>query len=341
MHLGGWDDIPVGLTRELNVDGLRTPGFTQNGDNGFWGGFAATPGASGDVDLRLHAASTGAQNGFDILLETSNQPGSATEILLFDLDGALPPDVAYDVGMERVSGDSGYTAHATESIYLTDTTPFGQVFGPLVLGAGEIMGLYEFPTSDVGGPDVALSIILENDAGGADLGLAVFGRTDGTGFYTLAEALPGGLADDNGVGENERVDLVLPVDSFFGVVVYKTNGTETAKTAEYKLRFFDPALSAVGDAPALVARIDNYPNPFNPQTSIDFTLERAGRAEVRIYDVHGKLVRTLEDGELAAGKHTRVWQGRDNGGRQVASGVYMARFVHPDGVSLRRMVLLK
>jgi len=57
--------------------------------------------------------------------------------------------------------------------------------------------------------------------------------------------------------------------------------------------------------------------------------------------VHGKRVRTLEDSQLAAGKHTRVWQGRDNGGRQVASGVYMARFVHPDGVSLRRMVLLK
>jgi hypothetical protein len=103
---------------------------------------------------------------------------------------------------------------------------------------------------------------LENDARGADLGLAVFGLTDPTGFYTLAEALPGGFADDNGFGQGEKVDLVLPAD--------------------YRLRFFDPALSDVADTPALVARIDNYPNPFNPQTSIDFTLERAGRAEVRI-----------------------------------------------------------
>ncbi len=125
------------------------------------------------------------------------------------------------------------------------------------------------------------------------------------------------------------------------VAVFKTNGDETAKTAEYNLRFTNLAVVPVPDAAPLVAGIANYPNPFNPQTKLEFVLEKPGRATVRIYDVQGRLVRTVVDRDLAAGRHTRDWRGTDDSGNTVASGVYLALYEYPGGAARQRMVLLK
>jgi Metallo-peptidase family M12B Reprolysin-like/FlgD Ig-like domain len=341
--LGGWDDIPAGLTRELNVDGLRTPAFVVSGDNGYLGGWAATPNPGSDIDLRVHAASTGAQDGFSTLLETSGQAGNATEFVLFDLDGPLPGGVAYDIGAERVSGNTGYQAHATESVYLNYNAGGapGQDFGPFTLGSGELLGLFEFSTFNEGGLDVPIYISLNNLSGGADLALSVFGRTDASGFISPPEVVTSGFADNGGDGSDESVELTLPGGQYWAIAVYKTNGEETGKTVDFSLRLAQNALVDVPDGKPLVASIANYPNPFNPQTKIEFTLEKPGKASVRIYDVQGRLVRTLVDEDLAAGHHSRDWTGKDKNGSVVASGVYLALFEYPGGAARQRMVLLK
>lgn len=76
---------------------------------------------------------------------------------------------------------------------------------------------------------------------------------------------------------------------------------------------------------ALTARLQAAPNPFNPQTEIRFTLPVAGHAEVAIYDIRGRLVAPLLAGELTAGEHAIIWNGRDRQGRAQPSGVYVAR----------------
>jgi hypothetical protein len=93
-----------------------------------------------------------------------------------------------------------------------------------------------------------------------------------------------------------------------------------------------PSAAAEGEADEesglprpLVASLRAVPNPFNPQTEVRFTLPRGGRAVVSVYDIRGRLVRRLHEGELAAGEHTAVWDGRDRQGRQQPSGVYVAR----------------
>jgi hypothetical protein len=75
----------------------------------------------------------------------------------------------------------------------------------------------------------------------------------------------------------------------------------------------------------LVASLRAVPNPFNPQTEVRFTLPRDGQATVSVYDIRGRLVKRLHAGELAAGEHTVAWDGRNRGGRQQPSGVYVAR----------------
>lgn len=105
--------------------------------------------------------------------------------------------------------------------------------------------------------------------------------------------------------------------------------------------WFAPRVAPASDVPA-VARLDaNYPNPFNPTTRIAFSLKTAGKVKLEVFDARGRLVRTLVDGQLDADQHVVTWHGRDEGGRQVASGVYLYRLTAPGFQDSRRMVLMK
>ncbi|MHB8079386.1 MAG: FlgD immunoglobulin-like domain containing protein [Candidatus Krumholzibacteriia bacterium] len=83
------------------------------------------------------------------------------------------------------------------------------------------------------------------------------------------------------------------------------------------------------------------PNPFNPGTTIRFNLPMAGQARLAVYDVAGRLVRVLVDGELPAGGHETAWDGRDSAGRALASGSYLARLEAGGKVEVARMGLVR
>jgi len=83
------------------------------------------------------------------------------------------------------------------------------------------------------------------------------------------------------------------------------------------------------------------PNPFNPRTVIEFSVTRAQKVSLAVYDVRGRLVRTLVSGRLAAGDHSVTWQGHDDRGDGVASGTYLCRLVTEDGALQRKMLLTR
>lgn len=91
--------------------------------------------------------------------------------------------------------------------------------------------------------------------------------------------------------------------------------------------------------PLLLALAQNHPNPFNPRTTIEFTLPQAGPARLAVYDLSGRLVATLAAGDLPAGVHRVDWQGRDDGGRSVSSGTYLCR-LRANGIELARLMML-
>ena len=101
-------------------------------------------------------------------------------------------------------------------------------------------------------------------------------------------------------------------------------------------------LSNAGEAPrSYVLSVSNYPNPFNPRTTVNYTVPSHGRVSVTVYDAHGVNVATLFDGERDAGAYTAVWDGRANSGVSAASGIYFARIVHNGSTRTKKMVLLK
>ena len=111
-------------------------------------------------------------------------------------------------------------------------------------------------------------------------------------------------------------------------------------------------LHALGSAeeislPQTFALLQNFPNPFNASTAIEYQLPEALEVEVIVYDLLGQEVRRLMDGKVEAGCHSVLWDGRDSSGRDVASGIYLYRLQalmgpgREDFTQTRRMIFLR
>lgn len=102
-----------------------------------------------------------------------------------------------------------------------------------------------------------------------------------------------------------------------------------------------PAIASDESVEAAFELAQNFPNPFNPSTRIPFELTRGARVTLAVYDVAGRHVRAVLDRQYPAGLHEAEWDGKDDAGRGVASGVYFYRMHAGNRTETRRMVLLK
>ena len=150
-------------------------------------------------------------------------------------------------------------------------------------------------------------------ANGLDAGLATIG---------FGEAIAGH-------GELLRVTTSVPVAGLEAKVAARDLGNQ-----ELLVELPQVTGAPVPQAHALA---QNFPNPFNPATTIVFALPRDERARLAVYTVEGRLVCTLLDEELAAGRHEVLWRGRDAEGRVLPSGNYLCRVraLGESGVRLR------
>jgi flagellar hook assembly protein FlgD len=85
----------------------------------------------------------------------------------------------------------------------------------------------------------------------------------------------------------------------------------------------------------------NYPNPFNPSTTIKYQLTQDSKVNLTIYNVQGQVVRTLVNDNVSAGFQSVSWNGKNEMGQTVASGMYMYRIQAGSFVSVKKMLMLK
>ncbi|MCB1163906.1 T9SS type A sorting domain-containing protein [bacterium] len=104
---------------------------------------------------------------------------------------------------------------------------------------------------------------------------------------------------------------------------------------------YDCAITSTPEAPAVAAALTAHPNPFNPSTELRFALDAAGPVRLSIHDIAGRRVRALLAGVQPAGELRATWDGRDDTGHALASGVYLARLEAAEGTVSRKLVLLK
>ncbi|MEM8486621.1 MAG: PKD domain-containing protein [Bacteroidota bacterium] len=107
-----------------------------------------------------------------------------------------------------------------------------------------------------------------------------------------------------------------------------------------RLQFGNAGQAAV-EIPEEFALKGNYPNPFNPSTVIAFDLPEDAHVSLEVYDMMGRRVATLVNGQMAAGKYEATWHARSDAGTAVASGVYLYRMQAGSFESVQRMVLMK
>ncbi|HPA24885.1 MAG TPA: T9SS type A sorting domain-containing protein, partial [Candidatus Cloacimonas sp.] len=118
---------------------------------------------------------------------------------------------------------------------------------------------------------------------------------------------------------------------------------EPVETGEIMLRAIVEGPNAGEDPtlPPLVLDAKNYPNPFNPETTISFSIPASGQTSVKIYNLKGQLVRTLVDETMNAGYQKVAWNGTDDNQKSVASGVYFYRVNNAGKIITRKMLLAK
>ena len=122
-----------------------------------------------------------------------------------------------------------------------------------------------------------------------------------------------------------------------GDALYTANG-------EYGLNIHDLNMVDVDDPvqiPPSTFQMRNYPNPFNPETTISYTLPASGMVSLEIFNSRGQLVRNLLQEVQTAGEHSLVWNGRDDSGHSVASGLYLCRIACKGKQETRKLLLLK
>jgi flagellar hook assembly protein FlgD len=96
-----------------------------------------------------------------------------------------------------------------------------------------------------------------------------------------------------------------------------------------------------GDLPATFELSANYPNPFNPSTTIRYGIPQDGPVSLVIYNILGQQIRTLVDTPMMAGRYSVVWDGRNQSGTTLSSGVYFYRLQAGPTALVRKMLLLK
>ena len=125
----------------------------------------------------------------------------------------------------------------------------------------------------------------------------------------------------------------------------QAKGTENPKsiTLQYTEKDLVPGLPQLSRAtsPNVISGLSNYPNPFNPEITISFSLKQDSELELAIYNIKGQKVNQLTAGNLTKGKHSFIWNGKDDNKTSVASGIYFYKITSPGYTKTRKIVLIK
>ncbi len=144
------------------------------------------------------------------------------------------------------------------------------------------------------------------------------------------------VPDDDVVGVSVRARF-WPL--FYGKVFY--DDFALAPISDIIVGVDDKTFVRGSVTPSRYELYQNYPNPFNPITVIEYSLPEAGQVKIEIYNLAGQKVRTLVDSYLEAGRYKIYWDGTDDSGMRVSSGIYIYRLVAGGSIVTRKMVLLK
>jgi len=163
-------------------------------------------------------------------------------------------------------------------------------------------------------------------------------------FTLLLQETPPGGNSENQVWTYKSIDLSAYAGTDIYIAFRHFNSSDNFWIMLDDVRVLDYHYLSTDDEgllPIGTSLKGNYPNPFNPSTTISFDISKAGHVSIDVYNIKGQRVRVLADGEYGVGKHNVIWNGDDSAGRSVGSGVYFYRMTTQGYTSVRKMLLMK
>ena len=307
-NFGGGNLVSAGLT-DIFVAKYNSSGVHQwskrFGDTSFDNGEGVASDASGNMLVTGHFGNTVNFGGGDLTSVGSRD----IVVAKYDANGVHQ----WSQRFGSTSGDFGYSAvtDASSNVFVT-----GCFAGTVDFGGGGL--------GSVGGDDI---FVAKYDANGVHQWSQRFGGVESDCGYAVGVDASGG---------------VTATGYFAGTVDFGGGDLISAGSDDiFLVKYSESTVAAETIAPMSVALSQNFPNPFNPQTTLSFSLPHQSHVRLSIYNIAGRLVRTLINEERAAGRYSAAWEGRDNTGGLVASGVYLYRMEAAEFVQTRRMVLLR
>jgi serine protease len=336
--------VYAGFDSYLNVydaDGGQVEGFPVSLDDVVWSSVSI-----GDVDD-------------DELPEIAVATASGSLYLVND-DGSVDGDFPVNVGtvvrsapsMADLDGDgSPEVLFGTNDghLYVVDADGSYLPGFPVETGGSISASAVVGDLTGDGLPDIVVAagdgVLYGYDAAGADLrNFPIPGSTTGQMSATPA------LGDLDGDGDLEVTVGMSGAGTNLMVIDYK----EQVSLANLQWLNFGRYMNRSHDFSVVITSVDdrvsvpqeftldqNYPNPFNAQTTIRFTLPSSGDAELTVYDLLGRRINVLHSGYLSAGEHSLVWDGSNQSGAVVSSGIYFYRLESAGVSKTMRMLLLK
>lgn len=289
------------------------PGYVLFGEaaatSSYWTVLAARPGAGGDANVWLYT-----DPAYTITsLKVDDQSGPGVRYVVGDYNhspmGTIYPrysrTLTTPVTAEFEGGANLLTYYAGSQVWYTITWPAGEVARAydIYIPAGARVGF--------------LAEVLSGDL---DPGLELFDSNGAEYYARKGQGVD--FSDASGPGGTESLYWVNGgAADYAGLVVFNNN----AKGGQLRLRVVDAATVAVGDPAPVALALAPTPNPFAGGTTLRYALPREGDADLVVFDLQGRAVRTLVYGRIPAGRHEARWDGADDSGRPLASGVYLAR----------------
>lgn len=318
------EDTQVRRTEEVSF-------VSGNVNSRYWSVFAVRPYFSDTASLWLYADDAYTSTS----LKASDQSGSGVQFVVGDFNhnalGTYYPRVRRTTG--TVQGYDVEWEGGNESIVFTPGMNTSSDFVWPSHDVADVFDLY-VDGSVPGGQDVR--ILVEDLGNDIDIAIAVFGSNGAEYWGTLPNAMAS--ANANPTGGSETVTVHFDHADWYGIVIWSDDDVDGG--GNYRVRIIDPStVSVEDDRPIQFDLTALSANPFSESASVRYALPASGTAELGIYDIAGREVRKLVNGRADAGQYTAEWDGRDENGNGVPSGVYFARL--RSGNEERRIKLVR
>ncbi|MEE2657528.1 MAG: FlgD immunoglobulin-like domain containing protein [Candidatus Latescibacterota bacterium] len=344
----------VGVAVVVNPP-VTEPVLTAVGDSDVSADFSAVGAGGGDGEVALTVdfadASGAAASGQSITWSVTNNGAEAITVDGSSVAAGASADVSSSTdadGEASITLDSeGDKSSGSTSASITASTSAENSDGEAVGLAVEFSVTWDVPVpaelaAFAGSVTPEQGVLLQwaTTSQTNNLGWEVFRSVDNTAFQRVSSLISGEGTTDV-LRTYEYLDENPPVADavFYYLRQIDLDGSASRSNVievAFALTAFDqPAL------PTVNALMQNYPNPFNPETSLRFELAQEANVSLRIYGAAGQVVRTLISGTRAVGSYTELWDGRNDAGIKVGSGVYFYELRTDGFSSMKKMTLVQ